>query len=137
MSYNVLVVDDSAVTRSIISRTIRLSGIPVGKILTAPDGAEGIKAVSGNWVDIVFVDINMPVLDGCGMVERMAADGLLNDTPVVVVTSERNEDRLERLRRLGVSAFIEKPFTPERLRQVVVGILGGCNGREDSSLATT
>ena len=73
MSINVLVVDDSAVMRSMIIRTLRMSGVPVAEIYEAADGVEGLEQLSQNWIDLALVDINMPVMNGEEFIERVRA----------------------------------------------------------------
>ncbi|HEX30052.1 TPA: response regulator, partial [Candidatus Poribacteria bacterium] len=64
MPLNILVVDDSSVMRSIISRTLILSGLPLGRIYQAANGKEGLQILDRTWVDLILVDINMPVMNG-------------------------------------------------------------------------
>ncbi|GAF81238.1 unnamed protein product, partial [marine sediment metagenome] len=63
MSLNVLVVDDSMVGRAMVIKALKLSGIELGEILQAADGQEGLDVLDANWVDLVFADINMPVMN--------------------------------------------------------------------------
>jgi two-component system chemotaxis response regulator CheY len=124
MALNILVVDDSAVVRAVISKTFKLAGIPVGKLYQAGNGKEALEILNDNWVDLVFSDINMPVMGGVEMIEKMSADGLLKTIPVVVVSTEGSATRIEQLKSRGISAYIRKPFTPELVRKVVDDIIG-------------
>ncbi|HOX05303.1 MAG TPA: response regulator [Planctomycetota bacterium] len=128
MAYNVLVVDDSATVRAVIRKTLDLAGVEVGEFHQAGNGQEGLDAMKGRWVDVVFADINMPVMTGIEMVERMAADGLLKTVPVIIVSTEGSATRIEQLKAKGVSAYIRKPFTPELLRSVVDEVMGVARG---------
>ena len=123
MAVNVLVVDDSGVMRSMIVKTLRLSGLQLGEIYQAADGGEGLDALGENWIDLIIVDINMPVMNGEEMIDRMRENSEYNDTPVVVVSTEGSETRVERLRDKG-ARFIHKPFTPEMIRDTVKDLLG-------------
>ena len=69
MSLNVLVVDDSAVMRAMIIKTLRLSGLPLGEVHEAANGQEGLGTLDEHWIDLVLVDINMPVMNGEEMIE--------------------------------------------------------------------
>jgi two-component system chemotaxis response regulator CheY len=129
MSLNILVVDDSATVRAVIKKTLEIAEVPVGELYEAENGQEALDALSANWIDLVFADINMPVMTGIEMVEKMAAAGLLKTVPVVIVSTEGSATRIEQLKAKGVSAYIRKPFTPELLRSVVDDILGV--GNED------
>jgi two-component system chemotaxis response regulator CheY len=123
MGLNVLIVDDSAVMRRMIARVVRLSGVPLGELLEAGDGAEGLAAARDRWVDLVLLDINMPVMDGEEMLRRLRADPAAADVPVIVVSTEGSEARRHALEALGVS-FLRKPFRPEALRELVVRAVG-------------
>lgn len=124
MSLNILVVDDSATVRAVIKKTLEIAEIPVSELYQAENGKEALDILSESWIDLVFADINMPVMTGIEMVEKMAADGLLKTIPVVIVSTEGSATRIEQLKAKGVSAYIRKPFTPELLRSVVDDIVG-------------
>ena len=119
MAYNILVVDDSATVRAVIAKTLEIAGIPVNELYQAANGQEALDLLAEKWVDLVFADINMPVMNGIEMVERMSADGLLKTVPVIIVSTEGSSTRIEQLLGKGVSAYIRKPFTPEMLREAV------------------
>jgi two-component system chemotaxis response regulator CheY len=123
MAINVLIVDDSAVMRTMILKTMRMSGLPLGEIYQASNGQEGLKALSENWVDLVILDINMPVMNGEEMLECMRGDPDLKDTPTIVISTEGSEARIERLQDRG-ARFIHKPFSPEMVRDTVKDLLG-------------
>ncbi|HOQ89467.1 MAG TPA: response regulator [Candidatus Hydrogenedentes bacterium] len=125
MAYNILVVDDSATVRAVIRKTLELSGIELGEFLEAANGKEGLETLRKSWVDLVFCDINMPVMNGEEMIRAMREDEELRSIPVVVVSTEASSTRIESLHRLGVQDYIKKPFTPEMLRNVVKTLLGG------------
>lgn len=124
MALNVLVVDDSSTVRAVIRKTLELAGVEVNELHEAANGQEGLDALKENWVDLVFSDINMPVMGGMEMLERMKSDDVLSAIPVVVVSTEGSATRIEELKAKGVSAYIRKPFTPESLREVVDQIIG-------------
>jgi len=123
MSLNVLVADDSAVARAMIVKCLRLAGLPLGELHEAANGQEGLAALDEHWTDLVLVDINMPVMDGEEMIEKMRSSPDLRVLPVVVISTEGSETRIERLEEKGVS-FVHKPFTPETIREVVERITG-------------
>ena len=124
MPYNVLVVDDSAVMRKMIIRTLELTGLPLGQVHEAANGEEGLAVLDQHWVDVALVDINMPILDGEQMIRRVREQPATQDLPIVIVSTDRSEERADRLRE-KVAGFVHKPFTPEQLRDVVSGVLGG------------
>jgi len=118
MAINVLVVDDSGVMRTMIIKSMKMSGLPLGEIHQAGNGEEGLAALSDCWIDLVIVDINMPVMNGEQMIDKMKENTEFTDLPIVVISTEGSQARLERLQEKG-AAFIHKPFTPEKIRDTV------------------
>ena len=125
MAIEMLVVDDSPVTRKMVRRAIGLCGLQIGAIHEAGDGAEALAKLAAHRIDLVLADINMPVMNGIELVERMSSDPALARVPVVVVATPMSEDRIARLLDIGARAYLAKPFRPEALRDVVVQILHG------------
>jgi two-component system chemotaxis response regulator CheY len=123
MSYRILVVDDSAVSRKMVCKAVSMSGLDVGEILEANNGREALDVVAKAWVDIVLADINMPVMSGAEMVAEMAKTDFMSSTPVVIISSEKGKERMEELQSMGVSAYLPKPFRPEQIKEVVGGLL--------------
>ncbi len=123
MAINLMVVDDSAVMRSVLIRTLRLSGLPLTNVYQAGDGADALHILESHEVDLALIDINMPVMDGVVLIDRIRADARLSAVSLVVVSTEGSETRIESLRSKGVS-FIHKPFTPEQIRATVLRVLG-------------
>ena len=74
-------------------------------------------------IELLLLDINMPVMDGVKMVEEMARRGLAQDIPVVIVSSDRSEIRMQQLKEHGVREYLTKPFTPESIRDILVTCL--------------
>ena len=124
MAYNVLIVDDSSVVRSVIGKTIMLAKIPVAETFYAENGKEALTLLDEHWIDIVFADINMPVMNGVEMVEHMVENGTIDSIPVVIVSTEGSASRIEQLKAKGVKGYVRKPFTPEKVRGIFKEILG-------------
>lgn len=124
MAFNFLIVDDSKVVRSVIEKTLRMADIPLGKVSHAGNGREGLACLREDWVDLIFADINMPEMNGVEMIERLADDGVLQATPVVVISTEGSETRIDHLKQLGVAGYLRKPFKPEEFSNLVTSILG-------------
>jgi two-component system chemotaxis response regulator CheY len=125
MPVNVLVVDDSDVIRSMIIKTLRLADMPIAAVYEAGNGREALAVLEENWIDVVLADINMPVMDGVEMLRRIRASADNAEMPVVVVSTEAAASRLEELAAAGVSACVYKPFTPERIRDVIDSVTRG------------
>lgn len=124
MAFNFLIVDDSETVRAVIAKTLRMAGLPIHEIYQAGNGREALDVLAGRWADIIFTDINMPVMDGIELVERLRADDMFKSIPVVIVSTEGSETRIEQLKARGAVAYVRKPFQPEMLRKVVEATLG-------------
>ena len=130
MALNTLVVDDSSVMRSIIIKTLKLSGLPLGDIWQANNGEEGLRVLQDEWIDLALVDIHMPVMDGQEMLTRLRENEQYENLPVIVVSSESEPGKIEQMLKLGAT-FIHKPFTPEIWREVVLAVTGVNNEDTD------
>ncbi len=131
MAFNVLIVDDSSSMRAIIKKVIKLSGFSVGKFLVAADGKEALKMLADEWVDLVLTDINMPNMNGMELVAEMKKDGLMRSIPVVMVTTEGSEKKMQEAMDLGASGYVKKPFLPEDIKRTLSSIMGEEDGQED------
>lgn len=129
MAYNVLIVDDSSVVRKVLIKTFGLTKVKVNSFLEAANGREGLEFLRSNWVDVIFLDINMPVMNGMEFMQQLKAEPAMRDTPVIVVSTEGSKERIDELQRLGIHAFLRKPVTPEALAETINQVLGG--GKND------
>jgi len=134
MSYTILIADDSAIVRAMVRKSIGMAGLPVGEVFEAANGKEALEILARSWVDIVFADLNMPEMGGTELVEKMSQDSMLVTTPVVIVSSEQSQVKIDELKAKGIRAYIKKPFRPEGFREVVDRILGpgAVPSREDA-----
>ncbi len=119
MSYSVLVVDDSPIIRTMVIKALSMCGVEIRELHQAGNGREGLDVLAAHWIDVVFADINMPEMTGEEMVLEMAEDEMLQDIPVIIVSSVRDEARIEELRRNGVRAYVRKPFRPEYFKEIL------------------
>lgn len=126
-NYNILIVDDSATTRAMIKRIIQMTGLPVAGILEATDGDAALRLLATTTKDdvhIVLTDINMPNMNGLEMTRRMRQSPQLNAIPVVVITARPDDEMTEEFKNGLVQGWLTKPFTPEKVREVVLQALG-------------
>jgi len=128
MSYNVLIVDDSRSMRKVISKVLQMLKFELGECLEASNGQEALDILEGKWIDLILADVNMPVMDGVGFIRSLREKNICRDTPVVFVTTEANEDRLNQLMDLGASGYIRKPFRPEEMGAFLSRIMGETDG---------
>ena len=119
MALNVLIVDDSSLTRKRIKRIIQMAELDVGRFLEAENGLEAIRILGKENVDLVLADLNMPEMGGAEMVSQMKASEATCSIPVVVVSTESRTTRIKDLLAEGVKDYLHKPFTPEEFREVM------------------
>ncbi|MEN6437946.1 MAG: response regulator [Syntrophobacter sp.] len=124
MSYNVLIVDDSKSMRRVIRKTLEISGFQIGEYMEAANGREALELLENNWIDLILSDIHMPVMDGFGFLQALKEKNTNMDIPVIFITTEANEDRLNELMALGARGYIRKPFRPEAVSAFLGRIMG-------------
>ena len=124
MSYTILIADDSAIVRTMVKKAVAMAGLDVGQVHEAANGKEALAVLGRTWIDVVFADINMPEMTGTELVRHMKADPALASTPVVIVSSEQSQTRIDELKAWGARAYLKKPFRPEQFREVVENLLG-------------
>ena len=132
MEYNVLIVDDSLPMRSVIKKAIKVSGFRVDKFFYASDGKEALNILHNEWLDLVIADYNMPNMNGLELVGEMKKDELLGTIPVVIITTEGSQQRMEAFMEKGAADYIKKPFTPEEIREKLNRIMGETEDGEGS-----
>lgn len=123
MVLNVLVVDDSSVTRAMIIKTLKMTGLPLGEIHQAGNGREGLDLLEERKVDLAVVDVNMPVMDGEEMIETLRDNPKWESLPIIVISTEGSQTRIERFYRHGAK-FIRKPFSPEVVCKTIEDLTG-------------
>lgn len=119
---NILIVEDNLVIRKVIEKTIHICGLDDGSIFEADNGKEGLSIMDQNQIDLMLIDINMPVMDGMQMLREVREREDAQDIPILIVSAESNQDRIEEIDRLGAE-FVHKPFTPEMLRGKLLEII--------------
>jgi two-component system, chemotaxis family, chemotaxis protein CheY len=123
MAINVLVVDDSTVMRTMLIRTLKLSGLPMTAVHQAANGADALAILRAHAVDLALIDINMPIMTGEELIDHIRVDASLAGVALMVVSTEGSATRVAALERKGV-AFIHKPFTPDQIRSAVLRLVG-------------
>lgn len=118
MSKTVLTIDDSRTMREMLNHALVEAGY---RVLQAVDGVEGLEVLqaNGSEIDVVITDINMPRLDGFGVIEGVRADPAHRATPILVLTTESDAAKKERARSAGATGWIVKPFNPVKLVDAV------------------
>lgn len=119
MALNILIVDDSRITRTSIQHIISMVDLEIGQILEAENGQEALKVLTEADVDLVLADLNMPKMGGAEMIRHMKSSEATKSIPVVVVSTESRTTRIKNLLAEGVKEYLHKPFTPEEFRQII------------------
>ncbi|MGC3999644.1 MAG: response regulator [Anaeromyxobacter sp.] len=121
MAKRVLVVDDSASVRQVSAMVLAGAGY---EVLEASDGNDALRALTAGRVNLILTDLNMPHLDGIGLIRAVRADATHRLTPMVMVTTESQAERKAEGKAAGATGWVVKPFTPDQLLAVVRKVLG-------------
>jgi two-component system, chemotaxis family, chemotaxis protein CheY len=117
----ILIVDDSRVMRSIVTRTLRQAGFGDHDVSEAANGVEALDAVAAATPDLVLSDWNMPEMDGLELLVSLRGRGI--NVPFGFVTTEGTEEMRDRASQAGASFLIAKPFTAETFREFLEPVL--------------
>jgi len=123
MDSDVLVVDDSAAIRKILTRVLRQTGMAIQTIHEAGDGQEALTLMAQHRIDLVLSDINMPKMDGLQLLASLKTSPQWRNIPVVMITTEGGETKVAEAVRLGAAGYVRKPFTADQIKEKLVGIL--------------
>lgn len=124
MALNILIVDDSALTRKAIRRTLDMLDLDVRDIFEAENGLDALKLLDEINIDLVLADLNMPEMGGIEMIYQMRGNEATQNIPVVVISTESSPPRIEGLLADGAKDYLHKPFTPEEFREVLTRTVG-------------
>ncbi len=116
MIKNILIVDDSASMRQLVAFALEDAGYDV---VQAVDGEDALSKASQSRAEMVITDLNMPKLDGIGLIRQLREKSEYKFTPIVMLTTESQETKKNEGKQAGASGWIVKPFTPDQLIGVV------------------
>jgi two-component system chemotaxis response regulator CheY len=116
-----LVVEDSPTMRQLIS--FSLKRFKNARIIEAVDGVDALKKLSGEKIDLILTDINMPVMDGLKLVSLVRQNAQLKAIPIIIITTEGAEEDRERGLALGANAYISKPIQSSHLIKTISELL--------------
>ncbi|HTT64014.1 MAG TPA: response regulator [Bryobacteraceae bacterium] len=120
MSKVVLTVDDSSSVRQMVNFTLSGAGYTV---IEAVDGKDALAKLASP-VSLVITDLNMPNLDGIGLIRSVRANPACKGIPIIMLTTESQESRKQEGKAAGATGWIVKPFTPQQMIAVVKRIIG-------------
>jgi len=117
----ILTIDDSRTMRDMLRMTLSGAGYTV---IQAVDGEDGLNALAQQPVDLIITDINMPKLDGFGVIRAVRSDHAHDDTPILVLSTESEQESKDIAKEAGATGWIVKPFDPDGLVKLVNTVCG-------------
>lgn len=122
MGKRILIVDDSASMRQMVGFTLRGAGY---EVVEAVDGRDGVSKLGSGPFNMILTDLNMPNLDGLGLIRAVRSSASHKFVPVVMLTTESQDEKKQEGKAAGATGWIVKPFKPEQLLAVARKVLGG------------
>lgn len=120
MSHKILVADDNTASRELIREVLEMSGY---EVVEATDGREAVSRARENPPDLLLVDIQMPRLDGYGVIHELRNDPRLSGLRVIALTAFAMQGDRERALQAGFDGYITKPVDIAQLRQELKKLL--------------
>jgi two-component system chemotaxis response regulator CheY len=117
----VLTIDDSRTMRDMLNMALSGAGFTV---VQAVDGQDGLTRLAQQPVDVIITDINMPKLDGYGVIRAVRSDPAYNNTPILVLSTEAEQESKDIAKDAGATGWIVKPFDPDGLVSIVNSVCG-------------
>jgi two-component system chemotaxis response regulator CheY len=117
----VMTVDDSTSVRQMVRFTLSQAGYDV---VEAVDGRDAVAKASAHKINMVITDLNMPHMDGLELIRSLRSKPDYKFTPIVMLTTESQDDKKKEGRAAGATGWIIKPFKPEQLLAVVKKVMG-------------
>jgi len=118
----ILVIDDSATIRKLLTYVLRKEGYVIAE---AEDGIDAMEQLSHIQVDIILVDLNMPNMDGIEFAKTLRGNYYYMDTPIIMLTTTKDDDLKRQAFEAGVNLFLNKPIQPNILLYKVKSLLEG------------
>lgn len=116
MPKRALTVDDSKTMRDMVSFTLKNAGFDV---VEAEDGKDALGKIGGQKFDVIITDLNMPNMNGFDLIRSLRANPDYKFTPILMLTTEGDDNKKNEGKSAGATGWIVKPFNPEKLVQVV------------------
>ena len=116
MGKHAMTVDDSKTMRDMVAFTLRSAGFTVSM---AEDGKQALTMLANAQIDVLITDLNMPVLDGVGLIRALRADPKWRALPILMLTTESDSNKKAEGRSAGATGWLVKPFNPEKLIEIV------------------
>jgi len=112
MPKTILIVDDSASVRQVVGIALRGAGYDV---IEGRDGQDALTKLTGQKVHLIISDVNMPNMDGITFLKNVKQMPAYRFTPVIMLTTESQEEKKREGQQAGAKAWVVKPFQPAQL----------------------
>ena len=119
---NLLIVDDSVMMRNMIKRVVGMTDLRVGQVYEAGNGREALDVLEAHEVEVLITDLNMPVMTGTELLRIVAANPRWRSLRRVIISTDGSTARREEVAALHVRCYLEKPVTPEIVRDVLTAV---------------
>lgn len=116
MAKNILIVDDSASLREVVAIALKNAGY---NVIQAENGQDALNKLAGDKLHLIISDVNMPVMDGISFVKAVKQDPNYKFTPIMMLTTESEDDKKQQGKAAGAKAWLVKPFQPDTLLDAV------------------
>ena len=116
MAKTIMIVDDSASIRTVVGIALRGEGYAV---IEAINGQDAINKLTGQKVNLIISDVNMPIMDGITFVKNVKTMAAYRFTPIIMLTTESDESKKREGQAAGARAWVVKPFKPEQMLAAV------------------
>lgn len=116
MAKTILIVDDSASMRCVVAMALKSAGYDV---IEGSDGKDALAKLTGQKVHLIITDVNMPGMDGITFLKEVKQHATYKFTPVIMLTTESDEEKKRLGQAAGARAWVVKPFKPEQLLNAV------------------
>jgi two-component system chemotaxis response regulator CheY len=116
MAKTIMIIDDSASIRQVVNLTLRKAGYDT---LEAVDGQDAINKLTGQKVNLMICDVNMPNMDGISFLKAIKQNPAYKFTPIIMLTTESQEAKKQEGKAAGARAWVVKPFKPEQMLSAI------------------
>ncbi|MEN2994878.1 MAG: response regulator [Thermodesulfovibrio sp.] len=116
----ILVVDDDKTTRKMISLILKSKGY---EVVTAENGLEALQKIGLERINLILTDMNMPYMDGIEFIRQVRANPEISNIPIVMITTEADEEEKRKAFEAGVDDYLVKPTTAEQISESIKRIL--------------
>lgn len=116
MSKRILIVDDSETLRRVVNIALTNAGY---EVIEACDGQDAVGKLDGQKIHLIISDVNMPNMDGISFVKEVKKNASYKFTPIIMLTTENQDDKKQEGKDAGAKAWVVKPFKPDQMLDAV------------------